>query len=56
MSSAYNPANKPRTLIRTIPPDRLTEVRGNERTDDAQDRGENKSLRLIVPGRLRASR
>ena len=49
---AYNPANKPRTLIRTtIPTDRLTGVYvATNAPTTPGDRGENKSLRFIVPG------
>src|SRR6478752_10751001 len=48
---AHDCSNKSRTLIRPVPPDGLAEVRGNERANNSQDRGENKSLRLIVPRR-----
>jgi hypothetical protein len=48
---AHDRSNESRTLIRAVPPDGLTKVRGNERANDAQDSGENKALRLIITRR-----
>ena len=41
-------SDETRTLIGSIPAERLSQVSGNERADDAQNRREDEALRLIA--------